>query len=113
MATQSTYSEDARRAVFRGINRLVDALEVTLGPKGRNVVIEKSFGFPTSTENGVTVAKEIEPAGDDNEANGELLSPRRKAFFAQGGESESRMRLPAITREFGSRRGWRSQETSR
>ena len=60
MAKQIVYSEDARGAILRGVNRLADAVKVTLGPKGRNVVIEKSFGSPTITKDGVTVAKEIE-----------------------------------------------------
>ncbi len=60
MAKQIVYSEDARGAVLRGVNKLADAVRVTLGPKGRNVVIEKSFGSPTITKDGVTVAKEIE-----------------------------------------------------
>ncbi len=60
MAKQIVYSEDARGAILRGVNRLADAVRVTLGPKGRNVVIEKSFGSPTITKDGVTVAKEIE-----------------------------------------------------
>ncbi|HEX2254783.1 MAG TPA: chaperonin GroEL [Thermoanaerobaculia bacterium] len=60
MAKQIIYSEDARSAILRGVNRLADAVKVTLGPKGRNVVIEKKFGSPTITKDGVTVAKEIE-----------------------------------------------------
>ena len=59
-AKQITYSEDARAAILRGVNKLADAVKVTLGPKGRNVVIEKKFGSPTITKDGVTVAKEIE-----------------------------------------------------
>jgi chaperonin GroEL len=62
MAKQITYSEDARAAILRGVNKLADAVKVTLGPKGRNVVIEKKFGSPTITKDGVTVAKEIELA---------------------------------------------------
>src|SRR5687768_14069520 len=61
-AKQITYAEDARAAILRGVNRLTDAVKVTLGPKGRNVVIEKKFGSPTITKDGVTVAKEIELA---------------------------------------------------
>jgi chaperonin GroEL len=57
-----TYAEDARSAILRGVNKLADAVKVTLGPKGRNVVIEKKFGSPTITKDGVTVAKEIELA---------------------------------------------------
>src|SRR6187200_581550 len=60
MAKQIIYSGDARAAILRGVNTLADAVKVTLGPKGRNVVIEKKFGSPTITKDGVTVAKEIE-----------------------------------------------------
>jgi chaperonin GroEL len=59
-AKNITYSEDARQAILRGVNKLADAVKITLGPKGRNVVIEKRFGAPTITKDGVTVAKEIE-----------------------------------------------------
>ena len=62
MAKQITYADDARRTILRGVNKLADAVKITLGPKGRNVVIEKKFGSPTSTKDGVTVAKEIELA---------------------------------------------------
>ncbi len=55
-----TYGEDARQNILRGVNKLADAVKVTLGPKGRNVVIDKKFGSPTITKDGVTVAKEIE-----------------------------------------------------
>jgi len=60
MAKQIIYSEDARQAILRGVNKLADAVKVTLGPKGRNVILEKKFGSPTITKDGVTVAKEIE-----------------------------------------------------
>jgi chaperonin GroEL len=60
MAKQIVYGEDARRSVLRGINQLADAVKVTLGPKGRNVVIDKKFGSPNITKDGVTVAKEID-----------------------------------------------------
>ena len=59
-AKQIVYSEASRQAILRGVNQLADAVKVTLGPKGRNVVIEKKFGGPTITKDGVTVAKEIE-----------------------------------------------------
>ena len=62
MAKQIIYGEHSRQAVLRGINQLADAVKVTLGPKGRNVVIDKKFGSPTITKDGVTVAKEIELA---------------------------------------------------
>ncbi len=59
MAKQITYSEDARRAILNGVNKLADAVKVTLGPKGRNVILEKSFGSPNITKDGVTVARKI------------------------------------------------------
>src|SRR5678809_1647456 len=54
------YGEEARQRVLHGVNKLADAVKVTLGPKGRNVVLDKKFGSPTVTKDGVTVAKEIE-----------------------------------------------------
>ncbi len=59
-AKEIIYSEECRQAILRGVNKLADAVKVTLGPRGRNVVLEKKFGSPTSTKDGVTVAKEIE-----------------------------------------------------
>src|ERR1700761_6550630 len=59
-AKKIIYSENSRQAILRGVNQLAEAVRVTLGPKGRNVVIEKKFGGPTITKDGVTVAKEIE-----------------------------------------------------
>jgi chaperonin GroEL len=60
MAKQIVHGEESRQAILRGVNVLADAVKVTLGPKGRNVVIDKKFGSPTITKDGVTVAKEIE-----------------------------------------------------
>src|ERR1039458_3491717 len=60
MAKQILHGEDSRQAILRGVNILADAVKATLGPKGRNVVIEKKFGSPTITKDGVTVAKEID-----------------------------------------------------
>jgi len=60
MAKQIVHGEESRQAILRGVNLLADAVRVTLGPRGRNVVIEKRFGSPTITKDGVTVAKEIE-----------------------------------------------------
>ncbi|MBV9770323.1 MAG: chaperonin GroEL [Bryobacterales bacterium] len=59
-AKQIVYSENSRQAILRGVNQLADAVKVTLGPRGRNVVLEKKFGGPTITKDGVTVAKEVE-----------------------------------------------------
>src|SRR6201981_2801055 len=67
MAKQIVHGEESRRAILRGVNLLADAVKVTLGPKGRNVVIDRKFGSPTITKDGVTVAKEIElPDGLEN-----------------------------------------------
>ncbi|MCB0326819.1 MAG: chaperonin GroEL, partial [Bdellovibrionales bacterium] len=55
-----SFGEDARKSVLKGVNTLANAVKVTLGPRGRNVVLEKSFGSPTITKDGVSVAKEIE-----------------------------------------------------
>jgi chaperonin GroEL len=60
MAKELKFDQEARNAILRGVNILADAVKVTLGPKGRNVILEKSFGSPTVTKDGVTVAKEIE-----------------------------------------------------
>jgi chaperonin GroEL len=60
MAKQVIHGEESRQAIMRGLNQLADAVKITLGPKGRNVVIDKKFGSPTITKDGVTVAKEIE-----------------------------------------------------
>ena len=60
MAKQIVYGEASRQAILRGVNHLADAVKVTLGPKGRNIVLDKKFGSPTITKDGVTVAKEIE-----------------------------------------------------
>jgi chaperonin GroEL len=60
MSKQITYGDDSRQAILRGVNRLADAVRVTLGPRGRNVVLDKKFGSPLITKDGVTVAKEIE-----------------------------------------------------
>src|SRR5215203_1963213 len=59
-AKQIAFDQEAREALRRGVSKLARAVKVTLGPKGRNVILEKSFGSPTVTKDGVTVAKEIE-----------------------------------------------------
>src|SRR5713226_5582990 len=62
MAKEIVHGEESRQAILRGVNILADVVKVTLGPRGRNVVINKKFGSPTITKDGVTVAKEIELA---------------------------------------------------
>src|SRR5213083_1485959 len=73
MAKRITYSEDARQAILRGVNKLADAVKVTLCPRGRNVVIEKKFGSPTITKDGVTVAKEIELKDELENAGAQMV----------------------------------------
>ena len=80
-AKQVLFGDDARTKMVRGINVLANAVKVTLGPKGRNVVLERSFGGPTVTKDGVSVAKEIE-LKDKFENMGAAMcakSPRRRA----------------------------------
>src|SRR5580765_893273 len=60
MAKNIVYREEARSAILRGVNALADAVKVTLGPKGRNVILDKKFGSPLITKDGVTVAKEVD-----------------------------------------------------
>ena len=60
MAKQVVFDEAARRALKRGIDKLADTVKVTIGPKGRNVVLDKKFGAPTITNDGVSIAKEVE-----------------------------------------------------
>jgi chaperonin GroEL len=60
MAKQIIYGEQARQTVLRGINQMADAVKVTLGPRGRNVILGKAYGSPTITKDGVTVAREID-----------------------------------------------------
>src|SRR5690554_4751919 len=60
MAKELLYSEQARRKLEKGVNTLADAVKITLGPKGRNVVLERKYGSPTITNDGVTIAREIE-----------------------------------------------------
>src|SRR4028118_1247620 len=73
MAKDLRFNEEARRGLERGVNKVADAVKVTLGPKGRNVVIEKKFGSPTITKDGVTVAKEIELADPVENVGAQLL----------------------------------------
>ena len=60
MAKQIIYGEDARKALLSGVNQLADTVKITLGPKGRNVVLDKKYGSPLITNDGVTIAKEVE-----------------------------------------------------
>ena len=59
MSKQILYNEEARRALKRGVDAVANAVKITIGPRGRNVVLDKSYGAPTITNDGVTIAKEI------------------------------------------------------
>src|SRR6476646_402474 len=73
MAKQIVHGEESRQAILRGVNKLADAVKVTLGPRGRNVVIEKKFGSPTITKGGVTVAKAIELTDEIENAGAQMV----------------------------------------
>ena len=62
MAKQIVYGDASRQGILRGVNSLANAVKVTLGPRGRNVILDRTFGSPTITKDGVTVAKEIDDA---------------------------------------------------
>ena len=83
-AKQLEYSEDARRALKRGIDALADAVKITLGPKGRNVVLDKKFGPPTITNDGVTIAKEIELEDPFENMGAQLLKEAAPAVSRVG-----------------------------
>nr|MDT0666976.1 TCP-1/cpn60 chaperonin family protein [Micromonospora sp. DSM 115978] len=73
MAKMIAFDEAARRGLERGMNQLADAVKVTLGPKGRNVVLEKKWGVPTITNDGVSIAKEIELSDPYEKIGAELV----------------------------------------
>ncbi|MDQ3280079.1 MAG: chaperonin GroEL [Acidobacteriota bacterium] len=101
MAKQITYSEEARQAILRGVNKLADAVKVTLGPKGRNVVIEKKFGSPTITKDGVTVAKEIELKDELENAGAQMVREvaSKTSDIAGDGTTTATVLAQAIFRE--------------
>ena len=95
-----TNSEDARRALLSGVDKLANAVKMTLGPKGRNVVIEKKFGSPVITKDGVTVAKEIELEGTENVGAAMLREVASKTSDVAGdGTTSATVLAQAIIRE--------------
>jgi chaperonin GroEL len=101
MAKRITYGEEARQAILRGVNKLADAVKVTLGPKGRNVVIEKKFGSPTITKDGVTVAKEIELKDELENAGAQMVREvaSKTSDIAGDGTTTATVLAQAIFRE--------------
>src|SRR5438045_8530809 len=84
-AKEVRFSDDARQRMFKGVNVLANAVKATLGPKGRNVVLEKSFGAPTINKDGVSVAKEIELADKFENMGGQMgKEVGSKAYQAPG-----------------------------
>ena len=99
-AKEVTHGEDARRALIDGVNRLADAVKITLGPKGRNVVLEKKFGSPVVTKDGVTVAKEIELEGVQKVGAAMLREVASKTSDVAGdGTTSATVLAQAIVRE--------------
>src|SRR5437879_10811711 len=96
-----TYAADARRALEEGMNKLADAVRVTLGPKGRNVVLEKKWGAPTITNDGVTIAKEIELEDPAEKIGAELVKEVAKKTddVAGDGTTTATVLAQALVRE--------------
>lgn len=101
MSKDVRFSEEARRGLERGVNKVADAVKVTLGPKGRNVVIEKKFGSPTITKDGVTVAKEIELADPMEDVGAKLVKEvaSKTNDVAGDGTTTATVLAQAIVRE--------------
>src|ERR1700737_726419 len=101
MAKQIVHGEESRQAILRGVNKLADAVKVTLGPKGRNVVIEKKFGSPTITKDGVTVAKEIELKDELENAGAQMVREvaSKTSDMAGDGTTTATVLAQAIYRE--------------
>src|SRR5678815_3677546 len=101
MAKQIIHGEGSRQAILRGVNMLADAVKVTLGPKGRNVVIEKKFGSPTITKDGVTVAKEMELKDELENAGAQMVREvaSKTSDIAGDGTTTATVLAQAIFRE--------------
>ena len=101
MAKQLCFNEEARKAILRGVDKLADAVKVTLGPKGRNVVLDKKFGSPTITKDGVTVAKEIELADPYENMGAQMVKEvaSKTSDVAGDGTTTATILAQAICRE--------------
>src|SRR6187397_531554 len=100
-AKEIRFSEDARARMLRGVNVLANAVKATLGPKGRNVVLDKSYGAPTITKDGVTVAKEIEFADKFENMGAQMVKEvaSRTSDLAGDGTTTATVLAHAIVRE--------------
>src|SRR5438445_13899631 len=101
MPKQIAYSEQARRALEAGMNKLADSVRVTIGPKGRNVVLEKKWGAPTITNDGVSIAKEIELEDPYEKVGAELVKEVAKKTddVARDGTTTATVLAWAMVRE--------------
>src|SRR5438094_1188401 len=101
MPKQLKFAEDARAALLRGVNIMAEAVRITLGPKGRNVIIDKKFGSPTITKDGVTVAKEIELKDALENAGAQMLREvaSKTSDVAGDGTTTATVLAQAIFRE--------------
>src|SRR5690554_2824920 len=101
MAKSIAFNEEARRGLERGMNQLADAVKVTLGPKGRNVVLEKKWGSPTTTNDGVSIAKEIELEDPYEKIGAELVKEVAKKTddVAGDGTTTATVLAQAMVRE--------------
>ncbi|WP_279354654.1 TCP-1/cpn60 chaperonin family protein, partial [Frankia canadensis] len=95
------FDEEARRGLERGMNQLADAVKVTLGPKGRNVVLANKFGAPTLTNDGVSIAREVEPEGSYERIGAELVKEvaRKTNDVAGDGTTTATILAQALIRE--------------
>jgi len=101
MAKQIVHGEESRAAILRGVNQLADAVKITLGPKGRNVVLDKKYGSPTITKDGVTVAKEIELKNPSENMGAQMVREvaSRTSDVAGDGTTTATVLAQAIFRE--------------
>ena len=101
MAKQIIYGEEARKAIERGVNQLADTVKITLGPKGRNVVLDKKYGSPLITNDGVTIAKEIELPDPFENMGAQLVKEvsTKTNDVAGDGTTTATLLAQAITRE--------------
>src|SRR6266487_2017880 len=95
MAKQIIYGEQSRQAILRGVNKLADTVKITLGPKGRNVVLDKKYGSPTITKDGVTVAKEIDLKDSLENMGAQMVREvASRSFFVAGDATTTDTLLP-------------------
>ena len=98
MAKEIKYGAEARRALEEGVNKLADTVRVTIGPKGRNVVLDKSFGAPLITNDGVTIAKEIELEDRFENMGAQLIKEVASKTNDVAGDGQCRMRYSVFVK---------------